>query len=54
MRATAHIFGSADRPNIVLGPDAPGLFYEISQDIKSPGKGKTMGPFYEGVKNKEM
>ena len=46
MNATAHIFGNGDRPNVVIGPDAPGIFYEISQEIKQNGKGFTMRPFY--------
>lgn len=54
MNATAHLFGKGDRPNIVLGPDAPGIYYDISREIKNSKKGYTMRPFYEQVKNKDV
>ena len=31
MNATAHVFGTGERPNEVIGPDAPGIFYQISK-----------------------
>ena len=31
VKILAHIFGKSDRPNIVLGPDAPGILYDLSQ-----------------------
>lgn len=54
MNATAHVFGTGDRPNIVLGPDAPGIYYDISREIKNSKKGYTMRPYYEQVKNKDV
>lgn len=54
MNKTAYVFGSGDRPKVCNGPDAPGIYYEISNNIKQPGKGYSIRPFYEGVKNKDF
>lgn len=55
MYSTAYVFGTGNRPNVVLGPDAPGKYYDnIGKNMKEPGKGFTMRPYYEGVKNKDV
>ena len=54
MNKTVTVFGTGNRPKYINGKDAPGMYYDIGQSIKQPGKGYTMRPFYEGVKNKDV
>lgn len=54
MNATAHSFGKSEK---LLNPKFEGTlpikYYDIAKELKQPGKGYTMRPFYEGVKNKD-
>lgn len=52
MNATAHVFGTGKRPDYIIGPDASNKFDYYKKDMKVPGAGYTMRPYYEGVKNK--
>lgn len=54
MNKTGHVFGNSNRPNTVIGPDAPGKYYVIGINMPVPGKGFTMRPMYEGVKNEDF
>lgn len=53
-KTNASTFGKGKRPNIVIGPDSPGIFYNISKGIKNFEKGYTMRPYYDQVRNKEV
>lgn len=53
MNSTGCSFAKGKRPNITLGPNSPGIFYNISREIRNFQKGFTMRPYYQRARNKE-
>ena len=53
MNTTGHVFGSSNRSN-QENPEVTGIYYDIATTMNEVGKGLTMSPYYEGIKNKDI
>lgn len=52
--STGFSFGNSQKlPDNKFNGTTPVKYYDIRKDIKQPGKGFTMRPYYDGIKNKD-